>query len=378
MIGRICLRLTYVATMAALQACAALPSAGPATSTIETTPPATAQDFVIVPLNTQNIGVFGPVTTRSVQDILGGASGSPARSVIDIGDKLAVSIWEPSSDGLFSTVENKETQINVTVDQSKSIFIPYAGRIEVGGLSVEELRSAITNRLEGRAIDPQVQVALIDRDSRNLTVVGDVAAPGQFDVPPKGLRLIEAIALANGTSAPSFESEVVIVRGTTNASIRMDDVLHNSANNIWLRPRDTIQVKHKPRSFTAFGAVTSQNLLPFQTERVTLAEALAQSGGLNDSLADAGGVFVFRLEDAARLDQTGTQIPQGTFAQGIPTIYQLDFSRPNAFFMARAFLMRDKDIIYVANAPVTDLRKFTNTILSPLLGATQTIDILGN
>lgn len=361
--------------MVALQSCATLPSAGPTAAEI---PDQATSDFVIVPLTPMNIARVGPAITQSIKDGFGTTASRPARPVIDIGDKLVVSIWEPSSDGLFSTAENKQTQIDVTVDQSKSIFIPYAGRVSVSGFGVEELRDDIANKLQGQAIDPQVQVTLVARESQELTVVGDVVSPGQFDVPPSGLRLIEAIALASGTREPSFETEIVVVRGTTRAVIRMDSVLRRSANNIWLRPQDTIQVRHRPRSFTAFGAVTSQNLQPFQTENVTLAEALAQSGGLNDTLADAGGVFLFRYEVPERLDQIDIARPVQSSAQGVPTVYKLDFSQPQAFFVAGAFAMRDKDIIYVANAPATEFQKFTATILFPLLGSAQSIETLGN
>lgn len=373
------LLLSWVAAllMAALPGCDTLPSAGP--TTIEVPDGVTDQTagFVIVPLSAQNVRLVGPPLVKSLNDTLHNGDARPGRPGIDIGDELTVSIWEPSSDGLFSTTDNKQTQINVKVDQSQSIFIPYAGRISVAGFGVEELRDDIASKLRGQAIDPQVQVTLISRESQNITVVGDVVAPGQFTVPPSGLRLIEAVALANGTRAPSFETELVIVRGTTRAAIRMDAVLAEARNNIWLRPEDTVQVRHRPRSFTAFGAVTSQNLQLFQSEQVTLAEALAQSGGLNDNLADAGGVFLFRYETARRLDQAGVALPAQA-RSSVPTIYQLDFSQPEAFFVAGAFAMRNKDIVYVANAPATDLQKFMATILTPLLGSAQAVDALGH
>jgi polysaccharide export outer membrane protein len=43
---------------------------------------------------------------------------------------------------------------------------------------------------------------------------------------------------------------------------------------------------------------------------------------------------------------------------------------PNAFFMARRFTMRDKDILYVSNAPLSDLQKvfgLINLLVSPVI-----------
>jgi len=209
-------------------------------------------------------------------------------------------------------------------------------------------------------------------------MLGDLGQPGRVEVPPGGLRLLDAVALAGGARQPAFESEVTILRGTASATLRLDEVARVPQNNAWLMPGDTIQVLHRPRSFTAFGAVTSQNLQRFQTERVSVAEALAQSGGLNDNLADAGGVFIFRFEPEARLRSAWPAPLARATAQGIPTIYRLDFSTPQAFFLAGSFAVQDKDILYVATAPAAEFRKFMTTILSPVLGTARTGQTLGN
>jgi len=41
-------------------------------------------------------------------------------------------------------------------------------------------------------------------------------------------------------------------------------------------------------------------------------------------------------------------------------------STPEAIFMTQAFTMRDKDVLFVANAPSTDLAKFTALVLATL------------
>jgi polysaccharide export outer membrane protein len=52
-------------------------------------------------------------------------------------------------------------------------------------------------------------------------------------------------------------------------------------------------------------------------------------------------------------------------------VYRLNLREANSFFLARAFQMKDKDIIYVTNAPAVPVHKFLNlvsTITSPILG----------
>ena len=208
-------------------------------------------------------------------------------------------------------------------------------------------------------------------------MIGDVGRQALLDVPLNGLRLIEALARVGGPKYPAFETEITIVRGSISSTVRLNDIIASERNNIWLRPEDTVQVKHRPRKFTAFGAVSSQSLQPFKTEAVTLIEALAQTGGLNDNLADAGGVFLFRFETAARLRSAGIDLGEKAYGPRAPTIYRLDFRQPQAFFFAKKFMMQDQDIIYVANASATEFRKFISVILGPLLNSADTVTSIG-
>lgn len=328
-------------------------------------------DYAVVSLDANSVGVLGHQPAQTLSGSFNRRISGTAAASIGVGDHLLINIWEPSADGLFSSVDKKQTKIEATVDRNGKIYIPYVGQITASGLSVERVRAAIESGLLGKAVEPQVQVALSNSGGHKISVVGDVTEPGRFDVPVSGLRLIEAVALAGGTKQQSFDAEVTIVRGNARGTIRLDDVLRKARNNVWLAPRDTVQVRHKPRSFTAFGAVSSKNHLLFKTETLNLAEALAQSGGLNDNLADAGGVHLFRFESPNRLKRAAANMPDRRFDGKVATIYRLDFTQPEAFFLASKFMLQDKDVIYVANAPAAEFRKFVATIVSPFLGVAQ-------
>lgn len=326
-------------------------------------------DFAVVPIDeivTETLGKTVPEAFSSAfrDKISGKVSSMPS-----VGDHITINIWEASPDGLFSTTENKQNQVEEIVDEEGKIYIPYVGRLRVVGLTVEGVRSTIEKKLEGKAVEPQVQVVLSSNGGHKVSIVGDVGQPGRIDIPVSGLRLVEAVAQAGGSKQPSYESEVSITRiNGVSGAIRLDDAMRDPRNNVWLAPRDTVQVLHQPRSFTAFGAVTNQNQQFFKTQNVSLAEALAQSRGLNDNLADASGVFLFRFEPAERLRIAARPFapklmrPDGT----VPTIYKLNFKEPKALFLAGSFAVRDKDMIYVANAPAAEFRKFLS-ILSPAL-----------
>ena len=335
------------------------------------------RDFVVVPIDPSVVNALGSTLATSVSANFRDRVGVAPAHKSGVGNMLAISIWEPSPDGLFSTAEQKVTRMQVTVDEDGMIFIPYVGQISVAGLSTEEIRQAIASGLKGKAVDPQVQISLEKDLSRKLSVIGDVGRQTVLDVPSSGLRLIEALALVGGPSSPAFETEVTILRGNSRSTVRLNDVIGSVRNNIWLQPEDTVQVKHRPRIFTAFGAVSSQSLQPFKTESVNLIEALAQTGGLNDNLADASGVFLFRFETAERLLSARIDLRGRDYGPRVPTIYRLDFREPQAFFFAKKFMMQDQDIIYVANASATEFRKFVSVILGPLLNSADTITSIG-
>jgi polysaccharide biosynthesis/export protein len=89
---------------------------------------------------------------------------------------------------------------------------------------------------------------------------------------------------------------------------------------------------------------------------------------LQDQRANATAVFLFRFEDP---EIVGESAPAHTTADGkVPVIYRADLKDPATFFMAQDFAIRNKDILYVADAPAAELQKFVNLlsgIVTPVL-----------
>ncbi|GAA6179861.1 MULTISPECIES: polysaccharide biosynthesis/export family protein [unclassified Shimia] len=357
--------------MVGLAGCSTLPGQGPGKATIAVTHEVANQenverDFAMVPVTTDTIDKIGGPQKVGFAGSLASRSSSTAGTSIRVGDRLTVRVWESSPEGLFSTSDQKSSAIPVIVSNDGNINIPYVGDLEVLGMTVDQVREHIAEGLRGKAVDPEVSVILEKNGAQSVTVVGDARSPGQFDIPASGLRLLDAVAIAKGASQATHDMEISLMRGTSTAKARLDEVISNASANVWLQPRDTVQLLHNPRTFSAFGAVKKPSQQPFQTERVTLAEAISKVGGLQDNLADDSGVFLFRFETAARVQSTGAKMPKKTYAMGVPTIYWLDLTTPESIFMTQAFTMRDKDVLFVANAPSTDLAKFTALVLATL------------
>jgi polysaccharide export outer membrane protein len=150
----------------------------------------------------------------------------------------------------------------------------------------------------------------------------------------------------------------------------METLVSDPAENIYAWPGDVLTLVRIPQTFSVFGA-TGQNVqLSFNAERMTLAEALAKAGGLQDLRADPTGVFLFRFEPP---DVVGAlnAAPLATGPGGSsPIVYRLDLSDASGYFFAQRFPVDDKDIIYVANARLNELQKFftlLNTLTGPVI-----------
>ena len=148
-------------------------------------------------------------------------------------------------------------------------------------------REIISLGLKGKALEPQVQVKLLSNISNTIVTIGEVAKPGMYPIPVGGIQLLEALSLAGGSQLQTFETLISVVRGEQKAEIRLDAVLADSSNNILLQPNDTLQVTSKHKYFTALGAVRGQKRYTFESEFLSMSEALAQAGGLIDDISDS-------------------------------------------------------------------------------------------
>lgn len=85
-------------------------------------------------------------------------------------------------------------------------------------------------------------------------------------------------------------------------------------------------------------------------------------------------MFIFRLEDRQAL--TWPSQPVRTTVNGkVPVIYHINLKDPDSFFVAQSFMMDNKDVLYVSNAPVAELQKVLNLVFSvayPIVSGVQT------
>jgi polysaccharide export outer membrane protein len=125
-----------------------------------------------------------------------------------------------------------------------------------------------------------------------------------------------------------------------------------------------VTVYYQPYSFTVLGATGTNAEVPLEGTTVTLSQALGRVGGLQDNRADIRGVFVFRFEDPKALDPSLAAGARVTADGKIPVIYRVDLKNPATLLVAQTFPIKNKDVLYVANTPLSDLGKFVGIVSS--------------
>jgi polysaccharide biosynthesis/export protein len=332
----------------------------------------------------------------------------PGEIRFGIGDVVGVTIFEAAAGGLFIPSEagvrpgNFIALPNQQVDANGNISVPYAGSIRAKGRTPVEVQQEIIDAVKNRAIEPQVVVSLVEQRTSLISVLGEVNSPARFPASPAGEHILDAITRAGGPKGQGFDTWVMLEREGRRATVPFGALVYEPSNNIYVHPNDTIFIYREPQTFLVFGANAgplsatasgtvltggspigipggnAQGVFSFDAWRLSLAEAVAKGGGLNDLQADASSVFLYRGETRQMAKLLG--IDTARFVDGpiIPVIYEINFRDPAEYFLATRFQMRNKDVIYIANAAAVEsakvfdyLRLITGTINDPIVAATN-------
>ena len=254
------------------------------------------------------------------------------------------------------------------VNSEGRISVPFAGSIDAAGRSTVQIEEDIAKRLKGKANQPQVIVRQLRTTSAMVTVVGDVVNNTRMAITPRGERVLDAMATSGGAKPPINKTTVQITRGTTTIAMPLDTIIREPRQNIALQAGDVVTALFQPLSFTALGATGKNDEVNFEAQGISLAQALARLGGLQDARSDPQGVFVFRYENPQAL--SWPKQPVAATAEGkVPVIYRINLKDPNSFFVAQTFAMENKDMVYVSNAPIAEIQKFANVIYTIVLPA---------
>ena len=152
------------------------------------------------------------------------------------------------------------TDRSVRIDPNGFIDLPMVGRVQAGGLTIDQLKDTLATKLSRYISTPQVTLNLSDNQNQTVSVLGSVNNPGIHPLPgPR--RLLDVLSSAGGVKADAGP-KVILTRqskwgnlpvtgarldptgGFSTVSLSLDDLLNATApaENIFLRPGDVVSI----------------------------------------------------------------------------------------------------------------------------------------
>ncbi|WP_106743522.1 polysaccharide biosynthesis/export family protein [Yoonia maritima] len=353
------IRIAFISACIGLAACA--PADGPKTSQV--IHQARQSDTPILQLNEGVVRALGTPHAGTGFQSLGTQSYVPG--IIKPGDTISVTAFGTGNSGLFNASESATLPLgDFTVSQSGLVALPFAGTINVAGKSVSAAQNLITNKLRETAVDPYATVSISRMERDTYTVQGAVASAGVFTLTSRGENVLDGLANAGGASSDPDATVVTVLRQGRRGQEMLSNVISQDSRNIPLLPGDTLIVGGGDASFVADGALGSTGTFDFVEGALTLAGAVAQAGGLQDSRANPKSLFVFRRQPTGESFLLKSENGEHRTVYG-DVIFRVDYSNPAERLRANRFQLRDGDAIYVGNAPLANFSKYFQIFSRP-------------
>jgi len=275
---------------------------------------------------------------------------------IAAGDSLYITVWEHPELTSPAGAQQQTAANGRLVRPDGTLFYPYVGILKAEGLTVEELRAAITDRLTKFIEKPQVDVNVVGYGSQRVTMNGAFTNTTPQPVTVIPLTLGQAIGAAGTNAEIADLSDLVLSRDGQDYHINLDALSQNrdGAKEIYLKGGDRIYMPYSDRhEVYVLGEVTQPRAIPFKTSDMTLTQALGRVGGLLQTTAKGKAVYVIRgVEDMEKAPAT---------------IYQLDGSMASSYAVASQFSVHPGDVVFVGPAGITRWNRFISQLL-PLSG----------
>ncbi|WP_227538426.1 polysaccharide biosynthesis/export family protein [Tritonibacter mobilis] len=338
---------------------------------------------------------------------------------IGVGDVvlLATKSSGSSIEELSGLLAAQQQRQGYTVSDDGAISIPDIGRVEIGGLTLQEAQDRVFKFLLDNQVDPAFSLEVAEYNSRQVTVGGAVDNAVRVPITLTPLTLGDALTASGGEVIQDEQyASIRIYRGGTIYQIPYDDFLSrpdlrrlrladgdavfvdttydlDRAFEFYRQEIDVIQLRNQARrdavdmlasevslrrgmlderrsNFTArtelgaeprdyvylTGEVSKQNRIPLPYEQqATLADVLYGNGGFPTETGNASHIYVLR--------------PSPNPSEfGAVTAWHLDAKNSVNLTLATRMEMRPNDMIFIEEQPITKwgraLQQFLPTVLN--------------
>lgn len=256
------------------------------------------------------------------------------------------------------------------------IQFPLLGTFKIAGLTENQARDELTRRLAKFIKDPQLTVRVQAYRAGRVYMDGEVRSPGLQAINDIPMTLPEAISRAGGLTATADRARVAVTRNGATTVVNLPQLAELGINpsRIMLAAGDLVRVgSHDESKVYVLGEVTRTMALPLRNGRLTLNEALGESGGVSSLSGDPRQIYVVRSRNGSFGSQgSNADTSTATVTPTTPEIYHLDASSPVAYALAEGFELRARDVVFVDPVPLVRWNRVINLILPSATGITAT------
>ncbi len=137
----------------------------------------------------------------------------------------------------------RDSQLPYDVDKNGDIIFPVLGKIHVAGMTCDDVRRYLHNRLDETIRDMTVFVAI---ENFRINVMGEVNLPGTFPIKNNSVTFLEALAMAGDMKLTGDRRKVQLIRFEDgqikhyNFDMTKSDIL--DSKQMYLQQNDVIYV----------------------------------------------------------------------------------------------------------------------------------------
>ncbi len=280
--------------------------------------------------------------------------------VIGVGDVLQITVWDHPEltipAGSFRDAESAGQQVG----DDGYLYYPYVGMVKAAGMNIAALRDILTEKLSTYIQNPQLDVRVVAFRSKRVYVVGEVNTPGLLPLNDVPLTIADAISLSGGLTADAHKSGVNISRNGKVYEIDLKALYDHadSSQNLMLQHGDIVNVLDRSQQKVfVMGEVKTPKSVEIMNGQLSLAAAIGEVGGVIQTSADPGAIYVVRGSDKEQ-----------------PEIFHLDARYATGMLLAERFEMQAQDVIFVDTASISQW----NRVISQLLPSISVIGIADN
>jgi len=176
-------------------------------------------------------------------------------------DKISLSIWnhDDLSIGSVYSIYNTNESFGkwILIKKDSTAAIPFIGSINLVGMTLNEAESVITDNLVTYIKKPIVELKVLNRE---VTILGEVKAPGNYLLEKESNTLIEYLGKAQGFNFYANTKEIKLIRDEIPYVIDLTKVESLNKKNIYLKARDIVYIPSKKSKIVDMKAPV---LIPF-------------------------------------------------------------------------------------------------------------------